>query len=82
MDLPHVESVRRQLGELAGMAHQVEAAERRILQRAEGLLADVERKLSFAQAKAVSEPQAYMDLIRERGRLLQVIAQARAVLAL
>ena len=77
----HIENTRRQLGELGAMSHQTEAMERKILTHAQKLLAEVEQKLPEAQAKATTESQAYMDLIEERGRLQQVIAQAQAVLA-
>lgn len=81
----HVENTRRQLGELGAMAHQTEQAERRILERAESLLADVQKKIDDARktvlASGATASQEYQDLIMERGRLHQVIANARQVLA-
>lgn len=81
----NIENIRRQLGELGVMAHQTEQAERKILARAEELLAEVERKIEDARktvlANADTESQQYMDLIEERGRLHQVIANAKQVLA-
>jgi len=77
----HIENTRRQLGELGAMAQQTEAMERQILERAQHLLDDIEGKLPAAQAKSTSEPDAYMEMVEERGRLQQVIAQARAALA-
>lgn len=81
----HIENTRRQLGELGVMAHQTDAMERQILARAESLLADVEQKLTSTRRLALVpgaiEAEQYQDLILERGRLQQVIAQAKAVLA-
>lgn len=77
----HIENTRRHLGELAAMSAQNEAMERKILKRAQELLSEVERKLPDARAKSTTEPDAYMELVEERGRLQQVIAQAREVLA-
>lgn len=80
----HIETTRRQLGELGAMAAQNEAMERQILERAQGLLADVEGKIDAARAEAVAgddaAKQRYTDMVEERGRLHHVIAQARAVL--
>ena len=42
---PHIEDTRRQLGELAAVAELTEATERKILARAEVLLADIEDKI-------------------------------------
>lgn len=77
----HIENTRRQLGELGAMSAQNEAMERQIMERAQKLLADVESKIEPARAASTSKPDDYMALIEERGRLQQVIAQARAVLA-
>lgn len=81
----HIETTRRQLGELGAMAQQTEAAERKILERAETMLEDVQKKIEAARPRALvpgaEEGGQYQDLIMERGRLQQVIAQARAVLA-
>lgn len=80
----HIDNTRRQLGELAGLAAQVEAAERKILAQAEAMLAKVEQGLDAARAAAMSGDDAtkdrYLGMVEERGRLQQVIAQARAVL--
>lgn len=76
----HIEDTRRQLGELAAMAEQTEAAERKILARAEVLLADIEGKIKSEWAAGIANDKAqlrYTDMLEERGRLLQVIAQAR-----
>lgn len=73
----NIENTRRQLGELAAMAHQNEAMERQILERAEALLKEVEAKIEPARAASTSKPDEYTDLIEERGRLHQVIAMAR-----
>lgn len=80
----HIENTRRHLGELGAMAHQNEQAERKILARAEELLADVQKKIDEARktvlAQGDTEARQYQELILERGRLHQVIAQARQVL--
>lgn len=75
-----IDNTRRQLGELGAMAAKTEAAERRILKRAEEMLAEVEGKIEKARADVVSNPEAYMHLIEERGRIQQIVAQAKAVL--
>lgn len=81
----HIENTRRQLGELGVMAHQTDAMERKILARAEALLADVEKKIETTRQRALvpgaDEAMQYQDLIMERGRLHQVIAQAKAILS-
>ena len=80
----HIETTRRQLGELGAMQAQTEAMERQILARAEKHLAKVESGLDKARAEAMAGDDAarqhYTDMVAERGRLQQVIAQARAVL--
>ena len=81
----HIEDTRRQLGELAAMAAQTEAMERKIMARAEALLADIEGKIKSEWAAGIANDKAqlrYTDMLEERGRLLQVIAQARQVQAL
>ena len=79
----HIENARRHLGELGAMAAQTEAAERKILARAQSLLSEVEGKIEEARAGALTSDEggeAYTDLIEERGRLLQVIANAEQAL--
>ena len=81
----HIEDTRRQLGELAAMAAQTEAMERKIMARAEALLAAIEGKIKSEGAAGIANDKAqlrYTDMLEERGRLLQVIAQARQVQAL
>lgn len=81
----HIENTRRQLGELATMSAQTEAMERKILARAEAKLTEVEDGIKKAKPLALvpgaPEAEKYQELIMERGRLHQVIAQAKAVLA-
>lgn len=81
----HIENTRRQIGELATMAAQTEAMERKILARAQELLAkveaDIEKVRPLALLPGADEATKYQELIIERGRLHQVIAQAKAVLA-
>jgi len=80
----HIENTRRQLGELGSMAHQTEAMERKILERAEQRLQqvekDIERTRPLALVPGAKEADVYQEMIMERGKLHQVIAQARAVL--
>lgn len=82
MSKPPIDDTRRHLGELGAMAAHVEQSERKILEHAEKMLTEVEAKLSALRAKALAgdgaASQAYQDAIAERGRLNQVIAQARA----
>lgn len=78
-----IDTSRRQLGELAGLAARTEADERRILQQAEKLLEQVMKDLPGAQSAALGSPadaERFQQLLEERGRLERVIAQARAVL--
>jgi|GEM_PF-2256876 len=81
----HIDNTRRQLGELATMSAQTEAMERKILARAEEKLTEVEDGIKKAKPLALvpgaAEAEKYQELIMERGRLHQVIAQAKAVLA-
>lgn len=81
----HIENTRRQLGELGAMARQNEQAERKILARAEDLLAEVQAKIEKARktvlAQGDTEAWQYQDLILERGRLQQVIAHSNQVLS-
>lgn len=78
----HIDTTRRHLGELAAMSDKTEAAERKILARAEGMLAKVEADIEKVRPTAmVDGADRYQELIAERGRLHQVIAQAKAVLA-
>lgn len=75
-------STRDQLGELATMAHQTQAAERQILERATARLEQVQADLKAVKPDAMTgDGCSYMDLIDERGRLQQVIAKARDALS-
>jgi len=80
----HIDTTRRQLGELGAMARQTEDMERRILSLAQSRLSDVEAKIGEARVAALTGDDAakadYTALIEERGKLNQVIATARAVL--
>jgi hypothetical protein len=80
-----IDTTRRQIGELANMSAQTEAAERKILKHAETMLEDVQGKIdavrSLALVPGAPDGKQYQDLIMERGRLQQVIAQAKAVLS-
>lgn len=80
----HVETTRRQLGELGAMAKQCEDMERRILSLAERRLSEICAQIPDARAAAMAggdkEKDRYADLIDERGRLNLVIARSRAAL--
>lgn len=80
----HIETTRRQLGELATMSAQTEAMERKILERAQQQLAKIEGEIDQARADAMAgndeAKQRYTHMIEERGRLHHVIAQANQVL--
>lgn len=74
----HIDTTHKHLGELAVMARQTQAAEQKILDEAEKQLAQVEKDLPKAASAAMTGGEdAYTKLIAERGRLHQVIAQAR-----
>lgn len=78
MDTP-----RRNLGELAQLSQRTEADERRILQQAQEMLTKVEGEMDGARTAALGAPadaERYQELVEERGRLQQVIAQAQQVL--
>lgn len=73
--------VRSNLGELAAMGAQTIEAERGILSRAEELLSEVEQKLPAAKRKSLTgDDPEYLDLMRQRGDLQQVISKAKAIL--
>lgn len=77
----HIDSTHKRLGQLAAMSRQTQDAERDILNRAKVMLANVEKDLpAAASASMMGGADKYQDLIAERGRLQQVIAQARQVL--
>lgn len=75
---------RKQLGTLAGLAAKTEAAERKILASAEKRLAVVQAQIDRARPGVEAAPDAaqdrYLELVRERGQLHQVIARARQTL--
>ena len=80
----HIERTRRSLGELNDLSAKTQAAERRILERAERRHAEVLAALERARPGIEGAPDAaqdrYTDLVKERGQLEQVIAKARAAL--
>ena len=77
----HINATANNLGELAAMASQTEAAERKIMSAAVDRLAKVEKELPSARVSAMAgtdeQKDAYNRLIGERGQLNQVIAQSR-----
>lgn len=78
----NIDNTHRQLGELAAMSHQTQEAERRILAKALEMLTKVEADLPKAASAALTGGgDHYQHLIAERGRLQQVVAQARKHLA-
>lgn len=81
---PNPDKVSSNLGELAAMAAQTEAMERKILDMATARLAVVEKEIEQARGSAFTNgdaAQKYQELINERGTLHQVIAKAKAVLS-
>lgn len=80
----HIDNTRRKLGELGAMSQQTEAMERKILARAEQLLAEIEKGLGDARVAAMAggdkERDDYQNMIAERGRLQIVIARSNSVL--
>jgi hypothetical protein len=80
----HIENTRAHLGELHGLAAKTEAAERRILERAEARLDEVnaalERLRPGVEAAPDKSQDRYLALIEERGQLNTVIAKSRQVL--
>jgi hypothetical protein len=77
----HIDNTHRNLGQLAVMAQQTEAAERKILARATQRLDEVQAELPKARQGALTGGgEQYMRLVKEQGQLQQVIAQARKVL--
>lgn len=79
----HIGAAGKRLGHLAGLAHRTEAAERAILAHATEMLAKVEADLPKLRPRVQTDPEAasrYQELTMERGRLEQIIAQARKTL--
>ena len=78
-------TTRRHLTELAALSHQTERAERNILARAESALercqADITRLRPAALIHGAAEAREYQQAVLDRGKLMQVIAQARKLLA-
>ncbi|MEN6544489.1 MAG: hypothetical protein ABFE07_00435 [Armatimonadia bacterium] len=79
-----MEKARAQLGDLAALTSKTEAAERRILERAEKRLTEVQAEIDKlhpgihgASEQAQDE---YLALITERGQLHTVIAKAQQAL--
>ena len=81
MSQDHIDKTRAQLGELGAMSDQTQRAERQILERAEALLAEAEKRIEELRPQVVAgdaeASRAYQDAIEERGRLNIVIAQAQ-----
>lgn len=81
---PPIDNTRRQLGELGAMQADVEKSERAILARAESRLADVEKQIDELHRDALAQfgdaGERYAEMVLERGKLHQVIAQAKETL--
>ena len=82
----HIQNTRDSLTGLHGLAAETEAAERRILERAEARLEDVnamiERQRPGIDAAPEGAQDRYLSLIEERGQLQVVIAKSRAALSI
>jgi hypothetical protein len=81
----HIDTTRRQLGELGAMQAQTEDMERRILSIATARLDALQEGLQAARVEAISgdeqAKQRYTNMVHECGTLRQVIATAHANLA-
>lgn len=78
-------NTRKHLGELQTLAGETEAAERRILERAQARLDVVNAMIERQRPGVESAPEAgqsrYLALVEERGQLGVVIAKARKILS-
>ena len=78
-------NTRTHLGVLHKLSGETEAAERRILERAQARLDEVNAQIDRQRPGVESAPEAsqsrYLALIEERGQLGVVIAKARKILA-
>lgn len=78
------DKAKAQLGNLSALAAKTEAAERRILESAQNRLEEVQAQIDRARPGVESAPEAaqdrYLELVRERGQLQQVIARAQQAL--
>jgi hypothetical protein len=73
-----IDQAHHHLGELASLSHQTQEAERKILDRAQARLKEVEQSIADTRKTALTGGgDDYMALIQERGQLHQVIALAR-----
>ena len=80
----HLTNTRDNLGELAMLAAQSEASERRILQAAQHRVGVVQAQIDRAggvDASTGSGQDRYLDLVKERAQLHLIIARAQGVLA-
>lgn len=77
-------NTRSHLGELHGLAAKTESAERRILERAQSRLDEVNAMISRqrpgVEGASESAQSRYLSLVEERGQLNVVIAKARKIL--
>ena len=60
------------------MQHRINESERLILKRAEMRLDEVNAGIQKIRSSALDYSQEYRDLIKERGQLHMIIAQAKA----
>lgn len=76
----HIENVRRRIGELASLDAQTDAAERKILERAEKRLEAVQARMDELHPRAVVDNAAgteYLTLAKERHQLNVIIETAK-----
>ena len=82
----HIERAQQSLGELGALSAKTEAAERRILERAEQRREEVQAAIDRARTGVECAPDSsqdrYLALIEERGRLDTVISRAREALGM
>lgn len=80
----HIENTRSGLADLHGLASETEAAERRILERAQQRLEEVsamiERQRVGIDGASPEAQDRYVALVEERGQLQMIVAKAQAAL--
>ena len=85
MQQPNLTATQRNLGELAGLAHQTEQTERNILKRAKELHAKAQRDQAEARKAAragdAEASKRYLAATEDIGRLERVINKANRTLS-
>ncbi len=83
--IEHADKTKANLADLATLASRTEAAERKILERAQARLEEVQSAIEKSRPGVESSSEdaqdRYLSLIAERGQLNTVISKARAALS-